>query len=291
MTVEHQHDDRPATLIERVTARAEGLTASEATVARFFVDHPEDVAFLTAASIASRLEVSDATVIRAAQALGYAGLPDLKRELKDTLRQSYNPALRYSRSITELDGEASFLDGFIDAQIDLLTEARETLSPEAFETAVDYLAAAQRIVVLGLGPNRHLAHYFVQSVRRIGRHAIALTSRDAHVEDGLLEFEAGAVLLAVAYERAIPEITVGVEVATEAGVPVILLTDNLALAMKDSYTVALSARRGQTDTAPTVTVPLVALEALAFGVAGRDQDRTVKALDRMKTVRDRLHTR
>ena len=42
--------------------------------------------FLSAAEIAHELAMSDATVIRTAQTLGYAGLPELKAELQGALR-------------------------------------------------------------------------------------------------------------------------------------------------------------------------------------------------------------
>src|SRR5205814_1793212 len=91
-----------AGLDERIAAARPDLSPAEDRVASFFAQHREEVVFLSAAEIAARLDMSDATVIRAAQSLGYSGLPDLKTELRDALRTRATPTLRLGRSLEEL---------------------------------------------------------------------------------------------------------------------------------------------------------------------------------------------
>src|SRR5438876_6548993 len=87
-----------ALLDERVAAARGALSAAEERVVDFIARHREEVAFLSAAEIARELATSDATVIRAAQSLGYSGLPELKSELQNALRSRATPALRLGRS-------------------------------------------------------------------------------------------------------------------------------------------------------------------------------------------------
>jgi DNA-binding MurR/RpiR family transcriptional regulator len=47
------------------------LSAAERTVVRFFQHNREEVLVASAAALAAKIGTSDATVIRAAQALGY----------------------------------------------------------------------------------------------------------------------------------------------------------------------------------------------------------------------------
>src|SRR5919199_2278284 len=91
-----------AGLDERLAAHFDRLTTAEQRVARFFADHRQEVAFLSVAEIASRLDTSTASVVRAAQSLGYAGLPELKRELIEELRSAATPALRMGRSLEQV---------------------------------------------------------------------------------------------------------------------------------------------------------------------------------------------
>ena len=62
-------------------------------MARFFQENREEVLIASAAALAEKTGTSDATVIRAAKALGFAGMTDLRRALAGELRQSVSPAI------------------------------------------------------------------------------------------------------------------------------------------------------------------------------------------------------
>jgi len=92
-------DTTEAPLADRVAARLAELSPTERRVASFLAEHPEEVAFISAAEIAAQVGTSDATVVRTVQSLGYAGLPELKRELVNALKTRATPALRLGRSL------------------------------------------------------------------------------------------------------------------------------------------------------------------------------------------------
>ena len=60
--------------------------------------------------LARLLDSSDATVVRTAQALGYAGFPDLRRELIEAVRGKATPALRLGRGLDSVDALAQRAD-------------------------------------------------------------------------------------------------------------------------------------------------------------------------------------
>src|SRR5437762_13262080 len=85
---------RGGTIEERVAAAQDDLAPSEREVADYFVTHRDEVPFMSALQIAEALGTSNATVVRAAQSLGYAGLPDLKQVLATACRSSRQAARR-----------------------------------------------------------------------------------------------------------------------------------------------------------------------------------------------------
>lgn len=66
---------------------AEGLAA----VAKFAIDHPYDVAFGTARSIADRCGVSTTPVVRLALRLGFEGFHDMREFFRSPLRDFPTP--------------------------------------------------------------------------------------------------------------------------------------------------------------------------------------------------------
>src|SRR5262249_28062682 len=66
-------------LARRVAADADDLAPAERRFAMWLLDAGPDAALLSAAAMAEQVGISDATVVRTAKALGYAGLAELRR--------------------------------------------------------------------------------------------------------------------------------------------------------------------------------------------------------------------
>ena len=281
-----------AGLDERIAAARSDLSPAEDRVASFFAQHREEVVFLSAAEIAARLDMSDATVIRAAQSLGYSGLPDLKTELRDALRTRATPTLRLGRSLEDLgEDPAAVLEHVLATEMELLHDARKTLRPEDFSRALDLLAKAERVVIQGLGPNAPLAEYFAARLRRMRRPALAVGERGQALADALLDMRKGDVVIVLAYDRQNPESELTLERARDLGLSSILVTDTLGLALAGQFTVALSARRAGGGMFHLSAITVVVLDTLLFGLAGRDRAGALGAAEELQEIRARINER
>lgn len=276
-------------LDERLAARRAGLSPTEQRVADFFARHREEVAFLSATEIAQQIGTSDATVVRAAQSLGYSGLQELKREIASALRSRATPALSLGRRLEEIGADPeSALDHALTLQIALLEEARQTIPPASFARALDLMHAADRVLIYGAGPSAALADYLAMRLIRIGRQAVAITSTGFGLADGLLAMRPGDVLVLMAYGRVHHEIEVTLDHTKGIGIPVILLTDTLGMALAERIAVSLSARRGQTGTFGSVATTIVLMDALLIGLAARDRSRALVTLEALNDLRERI---
>jgi DNA-binding MurR/RpiR family transcriptional regulator len=281
-----------ATLEERIAAARAGLSPAEDRVASFFGQHREEVVFLSAVDIANRLDTSDATVIRAAQSLGYSGLPALKAELREALRTRATPTLRLGRSLEDLgEDPAIVLEHVLATEIQLLQDARGTLRTAEFTQALEIIAGAERVLVQGLGPNAALAEYFATRLGRMRRHAIAVGARGQALADALIDMRPGDIVIVLAYDRPNPEAELMLERARDLGLSSILITDTLGLALAGKITVALSARRAGGGMFHLSAITVVVLDALLFGLAGRDRAAALAAAEELQELRARIDAR
>ena len=276
-------------LAERVATRLAELSPAELRVAAFVSEHAEDVAFLSVNDLARQLQTSDATIVRTAQALGYAGFPDLRRELIDAVRNQVSPALRLGRGLESLgDTPAALLDRSIEAQIELLQQARRTVRAESFDQAVDILDAADRILTFGIEAAGYLTQTFALRLRRIGRDAQSISASGAGLADTLLTMRRGDALVAIADEHSPTELSVVLAEAREHAVPVILLTDTLSARSAEHFSVALISSRGDAGSFKTLTTTAVLLDTLLLGLAARDRARSLLSLEQFDRLRSQL---
>lgn len=153
----------------RVRSKWSSLRASEQVVADYLLKHRIDVMFDTATNIAEATKTSDATVVRTARALGYSGLPDLKRRLGIEVTRAVDPV---SRLEATLESSSIRTTGPIAA---VLTDAEEThgqmrasVQQEDLERALEILSASTRVLTWGLGSSKTAAQYAAERLGRAG---------------------------------------------------------------------------------------------------------------------------
>ncbi|WP_293910534.1 MurR/RpiR family transcriptional regulator [Deinococcus sp.] len=76
----------PNSAVGQLRARLEEFGPRDQLIARFLVDHAEEVPFLSAGEIAERLGVSGPAITRLSQRFGFEGYPHLQRLIRQDLR-------------------------------------------------------------------------------------------------------------------------------------------------------------------------------------------------------------
>jgi DNA-binding MurR/RpiR family transcriptional regulator len=276
-------------LADRVAAHTGDLSPSELRVAAFLREHPDDVAFLSVTELAARLETSDATIIRTAQALGYAGLPDLRREVIEQLRARMSPAVRLARSLKNV-GESpdAFLDSAFATQIELLELTRRSLSPQSFERAVNILVSAQRVLAFGTGLAGHLADMFAVRLQRLGQEAQSISASGASLADTLLTMRSGDALVALVNEYGPKDSRLVLDEATRNCVPIVLLTDTLSGVFERHASVALVAPPGDGSSFKSLATAGILLDVLLLAIAGREPTRSLRAIEDFGRLRSKI---
>lgn len=276
-------------LEERVAARRDSLSAAERRVARYLANHPEGVAFASAAELGQLTETSDATVIRTVKALGYDGLPGLKDSLRENVRERLTPAGRMSDRVDAAGSEPeSMLDQVLAASVQLLDEAQHTIRPESFADAVKLIASARETLVLGFGGLGVLGEYLALRLTRLHRRARATVASGAQLADDLFPLTSEDVLVIVIYQRLSHDIEVALDHAAAVGAKVVLITDTLGEALAGRVTVSISAPSGDTSTFRIQAGTLAVLEALALAIAAQDRESALRAMTELNQLRHRL---
>jgi DNA-binding MurR/RpiR family transcriptional regulator len=161
-----------AALRALIGARADRLPRRLRQVASYALNHPDEIAFGTAASVAASAEVQPSTLVRFSQSFGYEGYSDFQDVFRARLRDrvpSYDERLSQLRarglgaSTTSL-----LLDGFVEAARRSVTELHERIDAGAIERAVELLTGAQIIYLVGLRRSFPITVYLAYALGKLG---------------------------------------------------------------------------------------------------------------------------
>jgi DNA-binding MurR/RpiR family transcriptional regulator len=283
-------ESKPPTLQERVAARIGTLTATERRVAEYLSSHPQEAAFSSAEELGRATGTSDASVVRTAKALGFDGLPGLKRSLQGHLQNLLTPASRLSNSLASVgDGPEAVLSATLRDHIERLIEAERTVDPAEFRRAVELIDGARETMICGFAGLGGVAEYISTHLTRIGHRARPASDTGYRLADRLLLLGPEDVVIMPAHNRINRETRVILDHCTEVGVPVILLTDTLGEALRDEVEVVLSAPMSRPGTFTSQATVLILMESLTIAVAARDRDRSLDNTVRMNQLREELY--
>jgi DNA-binding MurR/RpiR family transcriptional regulator len=270
----------------RLAAAAGRLGPTEARVAEFLRSNREDVLVSSARALASRLSTSDATIIRTVQALGYAGLSPLRRELAGELRNARTPAARLARTLGSVGrAREGILQSTLEDHQRALERLKHTVSPAVFASAVATVVAAPRVFIFGMGPSGALAGYFALQLARFGLSAASLTDSGPLLADGLNRLRRGDLLIMFAFTRVYGELCALITRAATLRLATVLITDVLGAQLRHRVDHVLPVERGRADALSLHTATLGLIEALLVGIAARRPGETLASLKRLASLR------
>ncbi len=159
-----------------ITERAPSLPKRLTQIAAFALENPDEIAFGTVSSIATLAEVQPSTLVRFAQAMGYQGFSEMQEVFRSRLRDrilNYDERLQQLREHAAATSKPNVIfHGFCDATEKSIASLRERLDPAQLDRAVELLANAQTIYLLGLRRSFPIASYMAYALPKLGVKAI-----------------------------------------------------------------------------------------------------------------------
>lgn len=263
---------------ELVHRRFEDLTRAEKRIATYLLHNFDEAALMPAAEVGRVLGIHEATVVRCARSLGFAGYPELRQFLVGLIRSQ--PAFPAAT-----DGAGALLDAVVTSEIRFLQEAASAVDEAKLNRAIDLVNEARRIYLFGLGYSASLVQYAAFQFRRLGLDTVLLTRGGRDLYDGIMPLRRDDVLLAVRFRNPQQSLLNALDRARRVGAPSILITDVLASVLPEPPTVVLAARRNSLGPFNSLVVPLTVLNALMVGVAERHPERTQAARETLAELR------
>jgi DNA-binding MurR/RpiR family transcriptional regulator len=255
------------------------LTPTQRRIAQSLVQHAPSVAYLSAAEVAALAGVSQPSVTRFATALGYAGYPALRRELR----------ARVDAAPAEPPGERNAVQRAVQAEADQLGRLVEQLGDlSAVHKAAALLAGSRPLPVLGLRAAAPLAGYFGYFAAKVHPDVRVLDTGGTQLLDRLDQARtAGATaMLAIVLPRH-PRETL--DAVREAGLRVVAITDSAVSPVAELADVVLPAPVGAQLVFDLHTGPMAMAMVLLQAICDVTGETVQQRLEEFEAAAARRH--
>lgn len=277
-------DARPRRVSDLLRDGFEGFSRSQKAIARYIIDHLEEVGYLSAEELGRKGNTSSSTVVRFAQSLGFNGYPELQKAARDEYRLGATARPVVHEDQLGFSIEEDVLTRSLRTDGLSLEETISKNSLERFNRAVHMLAEAGTVLVVGLHEASVVAQHASYVFELLGIPCLAVTDSTESNVARLARLGPGDVLMAVGFRRAHSVTISFAEKAAAQNADVVVVTDNSLSELADKGTVTLYADIDSTFFAHSLVGPISLVSALAAAVYSRDRDLYDA---RVRAVRDK----
>ncbi len=206
-------------LLARIRTASTALSRAERQVAEFLLQKPHDSLEMSIRVLAQACDVSEPTVARFSQSMGFEGFKSFKLAFAKSLATGI-PYLHLD--VNQADQVRDVLPKVFDRTIATLMEARNTANTATFEAAVSLLSRARRIECYGLGYSGALA---IDAQLKFFRFGIPTTVFcDAHLQaQSATLLNSDCVVVAFSRTGRTRDMIRSVQLAKNAGAKVLVL--------------------------------------------------------------------
>jgi len=258
-----------------ITERYDSLSKRLRQVAQYLIDHPNEIAFGTVTVIAQDAQVHPSTLVRFANAFGYSGFSEMQSLFQQKLLQdspSYTERIRIARERLGDPGTQSpdqLLGEFVHADTLALHALEEITPAEDLERAIDLLAHAEATHIIGMRRSFVPAAYFAYALRHIDRRAHLLDNVGGMIREQASSIGQMDVLIAISFRPYASETDETVRIASEMGVPILVITDSKLSPLARYATVSFTLPESEVHGFRSLTPALCLAQSLSIGLAYR----------------------
>ena len=238
---------------------------------------------MTAAKLGVSVGVSESTVVRFANELGFSGYPKLQKALQELIKNKLTTVQRLELS-NDYISEGYALKGVLKADIENIRATLEKINYNTFEDVVNKIFEAKRIYIIGLRSSTALAEFLgfylniiLQNVKTVG-HGIS------DIFEQMINVEEGDLVIGIGFPRYASRTIDALAFAQDRGADVVAITDSLLSPLASKADYSLIAQSNMASFVDSLVAPLSVINALIIAVGMREKESITTTFNDLENI-------
>ena len=276
--------DKNNNLINRIRKNMSKLSKGQKLIANYILDHYEKALYLTAARLGTIVGVSESTVVRFANELGYDGYPKLQEALEELVKSKLTAMQRIEVTTERID-QTNVLKSVLQTDADQIRYTIEQADEAQFQEAVTKIIEAKTIYILGVrscaGLANFLGFYFniiFENVKLVNTNSVSEMFEIIH------RVSPEDVVIGISFPRYSKRILKAMEFSKSREATIVAITDSLLSPLAKLANYPLVGRSEMISFVDSLVAPMSILNALIVAISLRKKDEIAQSLDKLEKV-------
>ena len=265
-------DSNKEDLMRTIQVKFPRLSKGQKLIAEYILKQYDKAAFMTAAKLGDSVGVSESTVVRFANELGFSGYPKLQKALQELIKNKLTTVQRIELSNNYITMENA-LKGVLKSDMENIRVTLEKINPKTFDEVVNCIFNAKRIYIIGLRSSTALAEFLGFYLNLILDNVKVVAYGVSDIFEQMINISKDDLVIGIGFPRYAARTIEALNYAHGKGTKVVAITDSLLspLATKSDYT--LIAQSNMASFVDSLVAPLSVINALIIAVGLREKEK------------------
>ena len=270
-------------LMRSIQVKFPRLSKGQKLIAEYILKHYDKAAFMTAAKLGSSVGVSESTVVRFANELGFSGYPKLQKSLQELIKNKLTTVQRIELS-NDFITQENALKGVLKADMENIRATLEKINHKTFEDVVNSLFKAKKIYIIGLRSSSALAEFLGFYLNLILDNVKVVAYGVSDIFEQMLNVSEEDVVIGIGFPRYATRTIEALAFAKSRDADVVAITDSLLSPLAARADFTLIAQSNMASFVDSLVAPLSVINALIIAVGLREKEKISKTFSTLEDI-------
>ncbi len=272
-------------LMKLIQLKFPRLSKGQKLIAEYILKHYDKAAFMTAAKLGQTVNVSESTVVRFANELGFSGYPKLQKALQEMIKTKLTSVQRIEIS-SDYMSEENVMKSVLKADMENIRATLEKINDSTFENVVNALFKANRIYIVGYRSSQALADFLAFYLGLVLDNVKLISNGVSDVFEQLLRVKEGDVVIGIGFPRYSSTTVEALRFAKSKNADVVAITDSLLSPLASTSDYSLIAQSNMASFVDSLVAPLSVINALIVAVGIREKQKISETFETLENIWD-----
>ncbi len=280
------NDTLKVDLIKKIESALPKMSKGHKLIAAFILEHYDKAAYMTASKLGATVGISESTVVRFADELGFDGYPALQHSLREIVRNKLTTLQRIEITNNRI-GNNDILDKVVCSDIDKLRITLDKINHDHFNSAVDAIVSADNIYIVGMRSSSTIAAFMSFYFNLIFDNVRCVTgSTGSEIFENIMRISDKDVMIGISFPRYSKRCINAVQYAKSQGAHVIALTDSGISPIAELADSLLLAESDMASFVDSLVAPLSIINAIIVAAGMKKKDEVSNTFKRLEEIWD-----
>lgn len=264
------------------------LSKGQKLIAQFILSNYDKAAFMTAGKLGEKVGVSESTVVRFANALGFDGYPKLQKSLQELIKTKLTTVQRVEMS-KEYSNDWTILKKVLKSDIENIKTTIEELDEESFQRGINKILKAKKIYIVGLRSSTAISEYLGFYLNIILDNVNIVSYGISDVFEQILKVTEDDLVIAISFPRYSKRTFELANYAKEQGASIISLTDSVLAPVASISEEIIPVKSNMASFVDSLVAPLSVANAIIVAIGMRKKEDIKQYFDKLETIWKEYH--